>query len=179
LFYAQGWRGINIDATPGSMAEFAIHRPEDINLEIAIGATRGTALFSQFATGMLNGFLPPEVVDSHVRRGESLVGQIEVDVQPITDVLNRYLGDRAIDLLTIDVEGLDFEILASFDFTRWQPLLICAELLGYGCLSEIIDSDIALLLKERGYRPFSRLHFSAIFVRWDAYIAHPSNPYRD
>ncbi len=37
LFYTQGWRGINIDATPGSMRAFKKHRPRDINLEIGIG----------------------------------------------------------------------------------------------------------------------------------------------
>ncbi|WP_233706612.1 FkbM family methyltransferase, partial [Helicobacter marmotae] len=37
LFYTWGWMGINIDATPGSMAAFRKHRPRDINIECAIG----------------------------------------------------------------------------------------------------------------------------------------------
>jgi len=31
LFYRMGWRGINLDAMPGSMAAFARARPRDIN----------------------------------------------------------------------------------------------------------------------------------------------------
>lgn len=172
LLYSQGWRGINIDATPGSMAEFAVHRPEDINLEIAIGPRRGRALFSRFVDGGLNGFLSSEIVTHHINRGETLIDQVEIDVEPINDVLSRHVGNRPIDLLTIDTEGLDLEILTAFDFGRWQPLLICTEMLGYGCLSEIVESDAAVFLKEKGYRPFSRLHFSAVFVHWDAYLAH-------
>ncbi|TLD96815.1 hypothetical protein LS71_004220 [Helicobacter jaachi] len=37
LFYTQGWRGINIDATPGSMEAFRKYRARDINLEMGIG----------------------------------------------------------------------------------------------------------------------------------------------
>jgi hypothetical protein len=36
FFYRRGCRGINIDATPGSMDAFRRLRPRDINLEVAI-----------------------------------------------------------------------------------------------------------------------------------------------
>ena len=37
IFYRQGWRGLNIDAMPGSMALFEKNRPRDINLESGVG----------------------------------------------------------------------------------------------------------------------------------------------
>ena len=40
LFYTQGWSGINIDATPGSMKAFNKYRPRDINLEVGIGGRK-------------------------------------------------------------------------------------------------------------------------------------------
>lgn len=46
LLYSQGRRGINIDAMPGSMALFETHRPEDINLEIAIAPVPNVLCFS-------------------------------------------------------------------------------------------------------------------------------------
>jgi hypothetical protein len=33
FFYKKGWRGINIDALPGSMNKFRKVRPKDINIE--------------------------------------------------------------------------------------------------------------------------------------------------
>ena len=42
LFYTQGWSGINIDATPGSMKAFNKYRPRDINLEVGVGRGRKT-----------------------------------------------------------------------------------------------------------------------------------------
>ena len=37
LFYCAGWRGINIDATPGSMIAFDKFRPGDTNIECFVG----------------------------------------------------------------------------------------------------------------------------------------------
>lgn len=36
LFYKQGWRGINIDAMPGSMKLFDRFRPRDINIQCGV-----------------------------------------------------------------------------------------------------------------------------------------------
>lgn len=168
LLYSEGWRGINIDATPGTMAAFTEYRPEDVNLEIGIGAMSGPAVFSQFGDAALNGFLTPEMVEHQIRRGESLVTQTVIEMRPINEVLAAHAADRNVDLLTIDAEGRDLEILASWDFSRWRPRLICTEMLGYGFMPAIMGSETVRLLSEHGYGLFSRLHFSAIFVREDA-----------
>ena len=34
--YRKGWRGLNIDANPGSMKRFHHTRPRDINIEAAV-----------------------------------------------------------------------------------------------------------------------------------------------
>jgi hypothetical protein len=36
--YRRGWRGLNIDANPGSMALFRHVRPRDINIEAAVSS---------------------------------------------------------------------------------------------------------------------------------------------
>lgn len=41
LFYKQGWRGINIDAMPGSMTLFHRFRPRDINIECGVANNGG------------------------------------------------------------------------------------------------------------------------------------------
>ncbi|WP_373526227.1 hypothetical protein [Nostoc sp.] len=40
-FYSKGWRGINIDAIPGSMDVFKVLRPKDINLELCLSPLEG------------------------------------------------------------------------------------------------------------------------------------------
>ena len=64
LFYTQGWSGINIDATPGSMKAFNKYRPRDINLEVGIGGRKtGGVIFRDSACGLESWISAPCGVD--------------------------------------------------------------------------------------------------------------------
>jgi FkbM family methyltransferase len=169
LLYSEGWRGINIDAMPESMGAFSEHRPEDINLEIAIAPVPGTRTYYRFANPAMNGFLDDATIQRHANSGHPVVAQSDIACMTINDVLAKYAPHSMIDLMCIDVEGLDCEILASFNFERWRPKAIVAEVLGAGALCEVVTSDVAQLLTTRSYMPFSRLHFSAVFLDCAAY----------
>ena len=54
LFYNKGWRGINVDAAPGSMIDFKKHRPRDINLEIPVSDKSDELEYFMFNDGALN-----------------------------------------------------------------------------------------------------------------------------
>src|SRR5690349_18351333 len=43
FFYRRGWRGINIDARPGSKREFDRARPRDINVECGVAQVAGAS----------------------------------------------------------------------------------------------------------------------------------------
>jgi hypothetical protein len=45
LLYLKGWRGVNIDAMPGSMELFNELRPEDINIEVPVSDESKEMLF--------------------------------------------------------------------------------------------------------------------------------------
>ena len=50
LFYLKGWHGINIDPRPGIAADFSRYRPNDINLEVGVGANRELSRIMSFPT---------------------------------------------------------------------------------------------------------------------------------
>src|SRR5713226_7824178 len=56
LLYLKGWKGINIDATPGSMEAFKRIRPRDCNLEMPIGSRKQTLTYYMFEEPAFNGF---------------------------------------------------------------------------------------------------------------------------
>ena len=56
LFYRRGWRGVNIDATPGSMRLFDRYRSRDTNIESGVGLTTGVVPFYVFNEPALNTF---------------------------------------------------------------------------------------------------------------------------
>jgi len=64
-FYLRGWRGINIDAMPGSMTAFKAGRPRDINLEIAVAENPGKLTYHIFNYPALNTFDPALAKERH------------------------------------------------------------------------------------------------------------------
>jgi len=164
LLYQSGWRGINIDAMPGSMIPFNEHRGEDINIEMGVSLDPGTFRFSVFEDSALNGFLSDDMVQAHLNRGNKLIEQINVESQPLRIILRNVGPIPPIDLLTIDCEGLDIQVIQSNDFSIYRPKMMLTEILGTSDMVSVADSQIARVLTAEGYRLFSRLHFSVLFI---------------
>jgi len=164
IFYRMGWNGINIDAMPGSMALFQRMRPRDINLELPIAETAETLTYYAFSEPAFNGF-SRELSEERIRRpGCTLVFQKEMQTRTLAEVLEQYLpAGRAIEFLSIDVEGLDFQVLRSNDWSKYRPELVLAEARGT-TLEEIFDSEIARYMKANGYTVFART-FNTVFFR--------------
>ncbi len=144
-FYRRGWRGINIDAMPGSMQLFQRLRPEDINLEVAIGEQEGEVNFYLFDEPAFNTCNPNQA------EGHSHVQQ--VPMRPLGAILRENVPDgQQIDFLSVDVEGLDLEVLKSNDWDGFSPSFILIESLMTHSIEEAMRSDLALFLYDKGYQ---------------------------
>ncbi|TZF86011.1 FkbM family methyltransferase (plasmid) [Pedobacter sp. BS3] len=127
-FYKMGWRGINIDAMPGSMELFKRIRPEDINLEIPVSDHTETVTFYIFNEPALNTFIPEIAHERDGEKGYRIEKTIEVQTRGLQDILNEYLpGNQSVDFLTIDAEGYDFRILQSNNWDKIRPTLVLVE----------------------------------------------------
>lgn len=160
-FYQKGWRGLNIDAMPGAMDEFALHRPEDTNIESGVSDEAGDLRFTIFTDPGLNGFLSDEEVEGHLRNGQVMVEQRIVPCRTLDDLIDEH-AKQPIDLMSIDVEGLDYRILKSM--SRHRPKMIITETLGHQSVLSVLASPICQLMMERDYAFVSRLDFSCIFI---------------
>lgn len=126
--YRHGWSGINIDATPGSMARFNLLRPGDTNLEIGIGAAEGQAQFYIFNEPALNTFRKDIAEAEEAKQGRYKITNIKtVPIKPLRNILQQYAPGKEIGLLTIDVEGLDLDVLKSNDWEKWRPKFLMVE----------------------------------------------------
>ncbi len=166
LFHAKGWRGLNIDALPGCMKEFNRHRPHDINLQLGVAAEEGMLTYYKYDEPALNGFVRNEEVltPNAVGRSYKLIGSEKTRVAPLHQILNENLSDsQEIQLLTIDVEGLDFEVLKSNDWIKFRPEAVVVET-DCQTLESLLDDDCYLFLREKDYRLYARTGMSAIFV---------------
>lgn len=159
-FYLKGWRGINIDPIPGVMDKFNCIRPEDINLELAIGFP-GRATFYIFEEGCYNTFDQKAAQYIQENKISNIISQIDIDKISLGEVLKRHLKeDSTIDFLTIDAEGLDEEILKSNDWAMFKPEMICTETYSRDESREITSLDI---LNQQGYELVGKTQFSSIY----------------
>jgi FkbM family methyltransferase len=164
FFYLRGWRGINIDAMPGSMDAFRESRPEDINLECGVAEAPGRLTFYQFDEPAANGF-SRELSEARAAEGHfRLIGRTEVPARPLAEILSEHLPPgRSIDFLSVDAEGLDLEVLRSNDWSRYRPKVVVAEDSDALLLDDLGRSRIVEFLSGRGYRPCAKsLH--ALFL---------------
>jgi FkbM family methyltransferase len=165
LLHQQGWRGINIDARPGSMRLFRRFRPGDVNLEIGISEHSSSLEFFVFAEPALNTFDEALAIDRQ-KEGWALTGRTTVACLTLAQVLDQHLsalGADAVDLLTVDAEGLDLQVLKSNDWRRFRPRAIVVEILGSD-FDQMTHSPTATFLRTVGYSPSAKLHNSVVFL---------------
>jgi FkbM family methyltransferase len=165
LLHQRGWRGINIDARPGSMRLFRRYRPDDVNLEIGISEEPTSLEFFVFAEPALNTF-DEDLAADRQKEGWALMERTTVACMTLSQVLEQHLprlGTDAVDLLTVDAEGLDLQVLKSNDWRRFRPRAIVVEILESE-FDRVTCSPTALFLGQVGYAPSAKLYNSVVFL---------------
>jgi hypothetical protein len=162
LFYRQGWHGVNIDATPGSMQPFEKHRPRDTNVETGIGSDETTAPFYMFNEPALNSF-DKELSESRNIDPYKIIEVVYVPVSPLRHVLHGHLpGEKLLSFLNVDVEGRDLDVLNSNDWSVFRPTFVLAECLG-STMEEAIHGPVSELMFSVGYRFIAKTANTAFY----------------
>jgi FkbM family methyltransferase len=164
-FYNKGWRGINIDATPGSMRLFRTLRPRDINVEAAVSDKNESLTFFCFDQPLLNGFYEESEVQRNILAHKvHLVSKTKIETRTLTQLLDRFLPrQQRIDFLSIDVEGLDLAVLRSIDWNRYVPRVILIEILSFD-FQKLREYEIYNFLSGKGYVFYSRTVNTLVFT---------------
>lgn len=164
-FYRNGWHGINIDATPGSMNLFRWLRRRDTNLELAIGAEKGSLTFYCFDEPALN-TLSKMVAEERSSGGRYKIRkEVTVPVLPLEAVLETHLPPgQKIDFFSVDVEGLDELVLRSNDWKKFRPTFILAEDASFQIHSTgISHQGVYGFLLDNGYQLVAKTQRTLIF----------------
>ena len=154
LFYQQGWRGINIDANPGSMKDFEKIRPRDINLELAISSKGKELDFYMLNEPALNTFSKSLASEREQNPAYHLLEVRSIPCRTLTETLDEFLPEgQIIDFLNVDVEGHEYEVLSSNDWGRFRPNVIIVEELDESGLMDMEKTNpVRQLLIKNDYR---------------------------
>jgi FkbM family methyltransferase len=164
LFYANGSRGINIEANPPLLEQFKLSRPKDVNLNIGISDKEEELPFYIMKDNTLSTFSKEEC-DFMISKGKVLQEIKKIKLTTLSAVLEKYFNNKFPDFMSIDVEGMDFQILQSIDFSKSMPKVICVEAAEYSPVgagarrSELID-----FLVSKGYYEYANTNLNAIMV---------------
>ncbi len=124
-FYDRGWRGINVEPSRLFYPRLQERRPDDLNLFCGIGNAPGRATFHQFSRAE-NSTLDPAVAERLIQEDERAVAY-EVDVITLADLCERFVKDRVIDFMKIDVEGGELAVLQGGDWRKYRPRVLIVE----------------------------------------------------
>lgn len=163
MLYRRGWRGINIDPTPGSMRPFKWLRRRDINLEIGIAGQTSELIFYCFNEPALNTFDEATANERNTGKPYKIIKKVTVPVEPLDRILDKYLAaGQKIDFFSIDVEGLDLEVLKSNDWTKYKPEFVLVEDHDF-VLGQPEKSPIFNFLKSNSYEMIASLKRTIIY----------------
>ncbi|SFO48016.1 methyltransferase, FkbM family [Algoriphagus ornithinivorans] len=167
LFYQKGCKGINIEANPLLHNAFEIYRPNDINLNIGISDKEEELDFYIMSDNTLSTFSKEEC-NYLIANGKKLDKVEKIKLTTIIHILDKYCNGIFPDFLSIDVEGLDLQIIKSIDFEKSSPKVICVEASEYSPVgsgakrNELID-----FLVSKGFYEYANTNLNSIMVKND------------
>jgi FkbM family methyltransferase len=166
-FYRRGWRGINVDALPGTKKLFQRMRSRDITIECGVGSQEGVLKYFAFNEPALNTFSEEEA-----RKKEHppyhIINTLQIPVVTLKQILDDYLPAKTpIDFLTIDAEGFDHEIVSSNDWNLYRPRVVLVELLNTD-IRDLETHPTAQVLNRHNYRIIAKTFNTYFFVANEA-----------
>lgn len=157
LLYARGSKGVNIEANPLLISEFKKLRPLDTTVNIGVAVENGTKVFHMWGdTSGRNTFSEDEVrslSDKH-----KIYRTMNLPVLTIDEIILRFCRGTYPDLLTMDIEGLDYDVLKSANFSKSCPKIIVTETRLH------CSEPVKRLLEDREYFCYCRMGENLFFI---------------
>jgi FkbM family methyltransferase len=133
LLYEAGGCGILVEPDPNLAKKLADKRPRDTVLECGVHFSgEVNAEFFVIDPPTLNTFSRKEM-ERYVAMGHKLKDIINVELMNVNSILKMA---EELDLLSIDIEGLDKDILEQIDWQKYRPTCVCIETISYEKFAE-------------------------------------------
>lgn len=164
LFYMKGFNGVLVEPNPEICKKLRSVRPDDVTITAGIGVEDvREADFYQMSDPSWNTFSKEEA-DHQVAITKGKIYIEKVLKMPLLDI-NRVMAEQfggAPTYVSIDAEGMHFDLLKAIDYKRFRPLVICVETLVSGTTQTI--PEIAEFMASRGYAQRGGSFVNGIFV---------------
>ncbi len=172
LFYLEGGSGICVDPNAERLAGFKSTRPRDILIEAGVTEKQsGHGKYFMLDDDSLNTFCEEEAARLQATEGHTLIEVRGVPVINISDLVQMHFPNGRLDLVSLDVEGLDLSLLQAFNFQRLRPPIWCVETIEYCRTGKGRKTEeIVQFMASKDYFVFADTYVNTIFVdknAWD------------
>lgn len=162
LFYKMGSSGTVVEPNIAFKKHWKVLRPRDNHIEAACGNMAQAKLYF-FEKDSPANTLSPDFAAKIMKKEQIILGgSYDVDVISLSEILklhlSRFSGDYFLD---IDVEGLDYDVISSFDFVSLQrPIMVVIE----DNASKVLESNINQFLESKNYSIVARTPISSLYL---------------
>lgn len=170
LFYLKGNRGVCVEPNPELIAKIKKHRPEDTCLNVGVAKEKSDALdffiFDDMDKAKGLSTFSKQEVDFIESTTQIRVAKVEkIPVITVSEILRTYFNSKAPDLISIDVEGLDLDVLQSIDFNTYRPTAICVETVNFSMSHKRVKrTDIIDFMQTNNYFVYADTGINSIFA---------------
>jgi len=172
FLYQNGCKGVVIEPNPVLYEEFKKARPNDIVLNVGIHFTQNEEkimpfyMFNHEANGAST--FDKKQADSYLKISDVAKNYetIQVEVANINTIIKEYFNDTAPTFISIDVEGIDLEIIKSLDFQKYRPSFWCIET-AEPCVGSVLGGklqDTLDFMKLKNYVIYADTYVNTIFI---------------
>jgi FkbM family methyltransferase len=164
-FYKKGFTGTLIEPDPSLYKILKKKRPLDniLNCGVSFAGKIQTSKLYIMSNSVLNTFSLKEAKKIEEKTNFKIEKEIDIELIPINYILKEFKILPS--FISIDVEGLDYEILESFDFEKYRPALLIIETLTYDPeIGGVKIKKIIELMINRNYIVFADTRLNTIFI---------------
>lgn len=157
LLYERGSRGIVVEPNMAAFDAFVAARPDDIILPVGVAPIAGTLTYFHVLAD------PGRFTfDKATAMTLGIVRSEELPVTTLNAIVEEHVGGHWPDLLSIDIEGIDIDVLRVADFGAHPPRVVIVEA---DCGGGDTSHELAALMAVKGFIPHSWCGNNLIFVR--------------
>ena len=165
LFYTRKCRGILVEPDPVFNNVLKKMRPRDTVVEAAISNEAGQAELYIFDEPSVN-TLSKEEADLRLASGRyKLKSVTKIPLLTIGNIIIKHLQNKTPDLISLDVEGVDYAVLQAFDFEKYPVPVWIVETCEYSenHIKPKVNNIIELMTG-KGYFVYADTYINTIFV---------------
>lgn len=157
LFYLKGWKGICIDPNSSLIPLYKSIRPKDIFVNEGVSNQESELEYFMYDEDALNTFDKPLTDWRLANTPYKVLSTKKIAVRTLKDILISNQINEKIDIMNIDVEGLDYEVLQSNEWTKYRPTYLLVENLKQ------VNSPIDIFLEKLDYSKVASTKNTYIF----------------